>query len=221
MAIIAKNTQKPRELIVAGMHQARCVKMVELGTCTENVKGDIKQLEKVNLSWELPLLTKVFDESKGPQPLMISKEFTISMGTKANLRKALESWRGKAFSDKEAEAFDIVKLLGQPCLLNVTHKPSVKDPSNVYEEISAITPPMTGMTVPPQVNPSIELSYDKWNQTEFDKLPDFIKKKMMTTPEYQALKNPQSVTFTDQQGQPLVDDLPADFYTDTEPEPLF
>lgn len=219
MSIIAKNTSQPRELIPTGMYQARCVKLIEIGTCTENVMGSIKQLAKVNFSWEIPSLTKVFDEAKGPQPLMLSKEFTVSMGTKANLRKALESWRGKPFTDEEASGFDITVLLGKPCLLNVTHKPSAKDPSNVYEEISAITPPMAGMTILPQVNPSIELSYDKWDEKLFEALPDFIKTKMRATPEYQAMKNPIA-PLIDDKGQPVVSDLPWDV-TPVETEPLF
>lgn len=197
MAIIAKNTSQPRELIPTGMYQARCVKMIEIGTCTENVMGETKQLQKVNFSWELPTMTKVFDKNIGAEPLLLSKEFTISMGTKANLRKALESWRGKPFTDEEAKSFDITKLLGQPCLLNITHKPSSKDPSNIFEDINAITPPMKGMEILPQVNPSTELSYDKWDEKLFEALPGFLKTKMKATPEYQAMRTPVA---------PMVDD---------------
>lgn len=200
MAIIAKNTSQPRELIPTGMYAARCVKIVEIGTCQEFIMGETKMLQKVNFSWELPTLTKVFEEAKGAQPLMLSKEFTISMGTKSNLRKALESWRGAPFTEEQAKAFDITKLLGQPCLLNVTHKPSAKDPSNVFEEISAITPPMQGMTILPQVNPSTELSYDKWDEKLFEALPEFIKKKMMLTPEYQAMRNSKQIRLSMKKG---------------------
>lgn len=223
MAIIAKNTAQTRELIETGLHVARCFKMIELGTCTENVMGQIKQLQKVNLTWELPLLTKVFDEAKGPQPLVISKEYTVSMGEKANLRKALESWRGKPFTEEQAKSFDITILLGQPCMLNITHKPSKADASKIYEEISAITPPMKGLTIPAQVNPSVELSYDKWNEKMFEELPQFIKDKMVTTPEYLQMRNPNKDKFVGEDGQPLAQDLPSEFYQD-EPEssePLF
>jgi hypothetical protein len=47
---------------------------------------------------------------------VISKEFTLSMHEKSTLRQFLESWRGKAFTEKEALSFDVTALIGKPCL---------------------------------------------------------------------------------------------------------
>lgn len=220
MAIVAKNTSQTRELTEAGNHLAYCIKMIEIGTCNENVMGTEKQLHKVNLTWELPLVTKIFDEAKGPHPLVVSKEFTLSMGDKANLRKMLESWRGSPFTEEQAKNFDITVLLGKPCMVNVTHKPSKKDPSIKYDEISAVTPVPKGMTMPKQVNPSQELSYDKWDEKLFEALPDFIKGKMIQTPEYKQMRNPEQDKFVDEGGQP-VSDLPWDLAAEETETPLF
>lgn len=218
MSIVAKNTSTVRELTEAGLHVARCIKMVQLGTQTETIKGQTKQMHKVNLTWELPLLTKVFDEAKGPQPLSISKEFTLSMAPKSNLRKTLESWRGKPFTDEEANSFDITKLLGVACMLNIYHKPKVSDPSVKYDDISSITQVAKGMTCPPQVNPSTELSFDNWDEKLFESLPDFLKDKIKASPEYKAMKTPEQA-FIDDKGQP-VSDLPWDNVDDSEAPPF-
>ena len=187
MAITATNNSIVKELIEPGLHLARCYRMVQIGTVPENILGQTKQLQKVRIGWEMPNLTKVFDPAKGEQPIVIEKEFTLSMAEKANLRAMLTSWRGKAFSEEEAKAFDITKLIGVPCMLNITHKASKSDPSRKFDEISSVVPVMRGMTCPPQVNPTFILSYDDWDEAKFETLPDFIKDKMKLSIEYQAL----------------------------------
>jgi hypothetical protein len=207
MSIVAKNSGFTRELVPAGNYIARCYKMIEIGTVAEIVMGQTKTLHKVRVGWELPTETKVFDQAKGAQPLVIDQEYTLSMHEKSNLRKMLESWRGKAFTEKEAESFDITKLLGAPCMLNIIHKQSKT--GNSYEQIAGVTAVVKGFAVPPQVNKNFVLSYDAWNQELFDTLPDFIKQKMMSSLEYAAMKNPHAKTFTDANDitEPI-DDLP-------------
>jgi hypothetical protein len=194
MAILATSNGTQREPIPAGNYIARCYSMIEVGTVTEIVMGQPKIQKKVRIGWELPTEKKVFKEENGEQPLVISKEFTLSMHEKSNLRLTLKSWRGKDFSEEEARAFDITKLLGVPCMLNVIHKPSKKDPSRVYEEISGITPIPKGVTVPAQITKTLRLEYDSWNQEVFNSLPDFIKLKMQGSAEYAAMSQPHSRT---------------------------
>lgn len=187
MAITATSNSSPRELTEAGLHIARCYRMVQIGTVSEMIMGTKKILQKVRIGWELPMLTKVFDEAKGPQPLVIEKEYTLSMAEKANLRAMLTSWRGKPFSEEEAKAFDITKLIGVACMLNITHKASKSDASKLYDEISSVVPVVKGMACPPQVNKTFVLSYDEWDEAKFESLPDFIKDKMKTSLEYVAV----------------------------------
>ena len=53
-------------------------------------------------------------------PLTVSRTFTVSLHEKANLRKFLSAWRGRDFTTEEAKAFDVSKLLGAYCMVNVT-----------------------------------------------------------------------------------------------------
>lgn len=208
MAIVATNTGGTSfEPVPAGTYAARCFSMIHIGTVKENVMGTEKLLNKVRVSWELPTEQKVFKEEYGSQPYVVSKEFTLSMHEKATLRKFMESWRGKGYTDEEAQSVDITKMLGVPCMLSIVHKKSEKS-GNTYAEISAVTSVPRGMTVPPQINSTLEFNYDNFNSTLFECLPDYLKDKMRQTPEYQKAVNPNhSDLNTTQQTMPD-DDLP-------------
>lgn len=190
MAILATTSSTQRELIPAGTYVARCYQMIEIGTVSEQFPGqEPKPTRKVRIGWELPTERRIFNEEKGEQPFVISKEFTLSTHEKSNLRKSLESWRGKGFSDEEAQGFDVTKLLGKSCMLNVIHRQS-KDGQKQYAEIAGIMPVPKGLVIPPQENKTIYLSYDNFDYSIFENLPDFIKDKMKGSLEYASLQQP-------------------------------
>jgi hypothetical protein len=191
MAINATSSATVRELIPAGNYVARCYQMIEIGTVAEIVMGKSSTLHKVRIGWELPEELRVFDDKKGEQPLVISTESTLSMHEKSNLRKELKSWRGKDFTEEEAKCFDITKLLGVPCMLNIIHKPGVSDPSKIYERIAGITPLPKTLKAPAAILPIFCLSYDNFDFDLFEKLPDFIKIKMRASLEFAALTQPK------------------------------
>lgn len=188
MAINATNESKPRELIPAGNYVARCYQMIHIGTVTEIINGDTKTLNKVRIGWELPTETRVFKEENGQQPFVMSKEFTLSMNEKSNLRKVIESWRGKALTEEQARSFDITVLLGKECMLNIIHKVSTKS-GKTYEEISGVTPMPKGFVCPPQVNPTVKWEYDNPDWNFYETLPGFLKEKIQTSVEYKQLAN--------------------------------
>lgn len=171
------------EPIAAGTYAARCYSMVHIGTITEAYMGQPKKQNKVRLTWELPTELKEFKEGEGEKPYMVSKDYALSMYEKANLRKHLESWRGKKFTEDEAKSFDVTKLLGKECLLSIIHKPS-KDGSKVYAEIASISTLPKGMTCPPQINPTFEFSWENFDREKFNLLPEWLREKMKNSLEY-------------------------------------
>lgn len=187
MPIIAENKPSNYAIIPAGNHLARCYGMVQIGTVKEEsgiYAG--KESHKVRISWETP--HECHDFGKGMQPFAIHKEFTLSMNEKSTLRKMLESWRGKAFSEDEAKSFDITKLMGKSCMLNIIHKTSAS--GNTYSDISSIATLPKGLECPAQVNATVELSFDNWDQYTFDSMPDFLKDKIRSSKEYSAMTAP-------------------------------
>lgn len=205
MAIIAENKGTDYVLIPAGNHIARCYAMIEIGTIKEEsglYAG--KEMHKVRITWETP--HECHDFGKGMQPFSVSKEFTLSMNEKATLRKMLEGWRGKPFTEDEATKFDITKLLGVACMINVIHKTSGK--GGQYADISSIATLPKGLVAPDQINETFELSFDKWNQNLFDGLPDFIKNKIKTSKEYATLTMPGHTETPQSSPESDSDDLP-------------
>jgi len=189
MAIIAsaKGSSTPREPIPAGAYAARCYSIVDLGTREEVIQGNAKVIHKIRITFELPTERRVFSEEKGEQPCVISKEFNLVLSEKSTLRAFLRSWRGKDFTEAEAAAFDVAKLIGAPCLLNIIHVAGKANPSRMYDEISSVSPLPKGMVCPPQENPSFEFSFDGYSQEVFDSLPNFLKEKVAGSYEFRDL----------------------------------
>ncbi len=178
--------------VPGGTYVARCIAMHHIGTVPENIMGKEKKLNKVRITWELPDELKEFKEGEGEKPYVISKEFTLSMNEKANLRKFLEGWRSKGFTELEAKSFDITKLLEVPAMITVVHKTSKS--GRVYADVASVSKLPKNMKCPPQVNPTFELNYDDhWSEEAFNKLPDFLKDKMRTSDEYKAIHHPENM----------------------------
>lgn len=205
MSIYAEDSGFTRELIPPGNYVARCYQMIQIGT----VQGQFGLRKMVRIGWELPEELRVFDPAKGAQPLVIANEYGLSMNSKANLRQMLASWRGKDFTAAEAKKFDITKLIGVSCMLNIIHAPGVADPTKTYQRISSVSTIPKSMKAPAAILPVQVLSFDKWDQALYDSLPEFLRNKIALSAEYQALKNPTVLTHEPSAPEPVYeDDLP-------------
>jgi hypothetical protein len=164
------------ELCPAGVTVARCYRIIDLGTQTWDFKGKQKSGRKVIINWETAEL-----DSEG-RPLMVGNKYTVSLHEKAVLRKDLQAWRGRAFTEAELGGFDITKLLGAPCMLNIIHSDDGK-----YANISSLMPVPKGMAVPPAHNKAVIFSLSDFDQEVFDSLSDGLKNTIKQSPEYQAI----------------------------------
>lgn len=176
-----KAIRSPRILAPEGVHIARVVNIIYLGT----IKGSFGDAFKVRISFELPNETHVFKEGEKALPFMVSKETTLSMGKKSNLRPLVEGVIGTSLDDEEAYAFDIDQLLNMTCQLHIVHEESE---NGKYVQIKSASPLLKGVTCPPPVNSLQILSYEKWDQAYFDALPQYLREKMEKTPEYNDMK---------------------------------
>jgi hypothetical protein len=169
-----------------GNHLARCIRVIDLGTQTDAYNGKPKKHHRLMIGWELPEEKAVFDEERGEEPFLVSKEYTLSLDERANLLHDLESWRGKGFSEAELDAFDISQLLEVVCMVNVIHRVSAK--KRKYASVNGITRVPKGMKdlVPGQVLPSIKYSIEDRRDGAFEVLPEFIQEKIMASEEWEA-----------------------------------
>ena len=131
MAIIAKSSGGNFNPAPAGAWSSVCCDVVDLGILKVSYGGKEKEQHKVRLSWQIE------EEMQDGKPFLVSKRYTLSLHEKAALRKDLESWRGRAFTDEELKGFDLEVLIGVPCMLSVVQ---VKSPTtgDTYANIAAI-----------------------------------------------------------------------------------
>ena len=126
-------------------------------------------------------------------PLQISKRYTLSLNEKAALRKDLAAWRGKDFTAEELKGFDIAKLLGAYCMLNVVHEQSM-DGQKTYANVASITPLPSALNKnkPKSSTPLVQFDLDSFEQAGYDALPAFLQKAIAESVEYRALQKPVS-----------------------------
>ena len=78
------------------------------------------------------------------KPFLIKKDYRASLHEKAGLRKDLEAWRGRPFTNVELQGFDLENVVGAPCMLNVIHKQGSK--GGTFSNIAGIMPLAKGFT---------------------------------------------------------------------------
>ncbi len=142
MPTVKADSGKSIEPVPAGVHQAVCYGVIDLGT-QDPGNPQYRAARKVMICWELPHET--ISTEDGPKPRIISSEYTMSIGKKATLRGILESWRGRPFTNEELGGFDLKNIIGANCLLNIVHKPGKADPSRIYARIQGVMPLTKGM----------------------------------------------------------------------------
>jgi hypothetical protein len=140
MGIFAETKVYPKA--PEGVHRAVCYAIYDIGT---QEGGNFGPKRQVVFQWELS------DEPmEDGRPFAVSETYSLSMNEKANLRKKLEAWRGKSFTDKEAREFDVSSMLGKPCQIQIAHKESSK--GGVFANVTAIMALPKGMSRPEKVH---------------------------------------------------------------------
>src|SRR5579863_4111692 len=140
-----------------GTHVARCIKIIDIGTQTGEYQGKVLERNQIIVMFELP--TTLMDDGN---PFVASKFYTNSLNEKANLRHDLEQWRGRAFSKEELGSFDLMNILGKPCMVSIIEKPEVKG-----TKVGSVMSIPKGFQVPEQVNPSFSFWLDEYSEEKY------------------------------------------------------
>lgn len=149
-----------------------------MGTHTTTFKDQSKDQRKIRLTWEI-CGTETSAEDK--RPLTISQLYTWDMGEKSNLYKLIKPWLGK----NPDRSMDLEELFKVPGMASIVHSQSGE---KTYANVSGILPVMKGTVVPPRVNKPMVFDMDdsRTTVTDFLALPDYMKKKIMESPEGKA-----------------------------------
>jgi hypothetical protein len=208
--IIAKqspNTGGDFKLPPAGSFLARLYRIIDIGTQTTEWMGKKKMQRKIIAMFELhgedndgqPLQTA---EGK---PLIVSKRYTLSLDEKATLRKDLEAWRGKAFTQEELDGFNLEVLLGKCCMVSVTHSTyDGKEYANIAG-ISQVPAALKKLGEPVGVNELMIFTLDPFDQDKFSKLSEGMQGVIKKSAEYRNTFEP---------GAPPVSSPPSELIDD-------
>jgi len=120
-----------------GVHSAVCVDVIDLG----EQQTDWGPKRMIEIRWQLGEI-----DPKSNRPYLTTKRYTASLGTAkkpSKLREHLRTWRGRDFTVEELAEFDIEKVIGANCQLQILHKP--KDGGGSWATVEAILPLAKGM----------------------------------------------------------------------------
>jgi hypothetical protein len=122
-----------------GQFAMLCVDVVDMGISVEQFADKEPR--------EVPKVALVFasgerqerDDGKPPFLTVVTTEMTLSASEKANLRKFLESWRGRSYTPEQVAAgLPVSKLYGQSALITLEHVTTKKN--RQFAKIRSISP---------------------------------------------------------------------------------
>jgi hypothetical protein len=201
-----------------GMHLAMCYRIIDLGTQKTEYMGQVKHQPKVLFQFEVhgeddagqPLTT-----SSG-EPLSVAKNFTLSLSEKSNLRKDLQTWRGKEFTEEELKAFDLKNVLGQWCMLSITHRQYNDKTYCNIENINPVPSSIRKAGLPDGHNEPKLFSIREADMDLFEKFSDYIKDKIKASPEWESWSGVAPSANLNQEAAPSAKD-PMDNFEDDIP----
>jgi hypothetical protein len=146
---------------------------------------------KLRIGWELfgededgnPL---TIDVDGKEMPMTISKSYTVSLHEKAGLRKDLAAWRGRDFTEEEAKAFDVSKLLDAYCMVNCTQSEAN---GKTYTNVAGLTPLPGALrnAKPAPVHKMVVFDLDKPDMAVFDTFHEKLQEAIKKSPEWAQL----------------------------------
>lgn len=185
--------------VPAGAYIGRCYSVIDLGTQLSSGQYGEKMQHKIQLRWELfgedeqgnPLTINV--EGK-EMPLTISKSYTVSLHEKSGLRRDLAAWRGRDFTDEEAKGFDVSKLVGAYCMVNVT---TSETNGKTYSNVAGLTPLPGALknAKPAPVHGNVLFNLDEPDMAVFGSFHEKLQEAIRRSPEWAALQPKSSSGF--------------------------
>lgn len=190
MSLIVRESSEGSFIPVpAGMHLARCYRVVDLGTQKTEYQGQVKHLPKILVQFEIhseddkgqPLVT-----NKG-EPMSISKKFTLSLAEKSTLRKDLSTWRSREFTPEELRGFELKNILGVWAMLSVVK--STGNNNKEYSNIASINPVPLSIKkagLPEGFNDVAIFSISEADMELFETFSKGIKEQIQASPEWNS-----------------------------------
>ena len=121
------------------------------------------------------------------KPRQLSKEFAISSSSKSNLRKFIESWNGKSYTDDDFMELDLFDQIGKSCQINV-----VLNDTKEYANIDNLMPLPRGVPAFTTETAPVRWDMSAWDDEVFKTLPEWIQDKIKKSTEYATDHAPET-----------------------------
>lgn len=179
-----KDRAKPKTPPVEpGVYMAICIGCVDLG---EQYNETFKNRSNKCL-YIFELIGETIEVDGEMKPRQLSKEFAISSSSKSNLRKFIESWNGKSYTDDDFMELDLFDQIGKSCQINV-----VLNDTKEYANIDNLMPLPRGMAPFTTETPSVRWDMSAWDDEVFKTLPEWIQDKIKKSTEYATDHAPET-----------------------------
>ena len=170
---IVKGGESNFKALEGGTYLGICSAMISLGLQEQDYQGETRKTKRIMFVFTLPGETYEYEGETRCRTLM--KEYTASIAPKAALKKDLESWRGRAFTDQELEAFELVNVLGKPVMLSLIAE---EKNGKSYNKINGLAKIAKGMTVPEGIDTYLFSAAEPETYENWEKVPEWIQSKI-------------------------------------------
>ena len=166
MSLFAKETMERIPPLDEGVYESVCTGLIDLGR--QYSKQYDRTNDTVRLVWDVLGETVKYGEKEMPR--QVFSDLTVSLDEKSNLRKLLQSWRGRAFTPEELKGFDLRNVLGVGCQVQIIHK---TNDNGTYGKVNTVIPLPKGKKAPQLATTIFDMS-DESTYPVFETLPHYL-----------------------------------------------
>lgn len=172
MSMIAKSEGNSNiKRLEDGVYTAISSMLIDMGIQKSEKYG--KSSRKFIIVWNIE---NEFVEVNGEKlPRVMSKEYTMSLGEKSNLRKDLQAWRGKQFTPEELDGFNLYNILNKGCQLQILNTESN---GKTYTNIVSIMALPKGMQVNTLDKTVVFDTYDEATWNSYAEIPNWMQERI-------------------------------------------
>lgn len=162
----------------ADVHNGVCIGVYDIGT----------HVGAYGAKRSVKILFEIDAQRNDGKNFVVSRDYGFTISKKSKLREMIEAWRGKPFTEaEESEGFDLAKLLGQSCAVQIIHKQVGAD---TYANIGGITKLMKGMQPMKPTYPLCSYFFDDHGKNIPAGTPDWVAKKIKESQEWSGKVEP-------------------------------
>ena len=172
MSLIAKSEGNSNiKRLDDGVYTAISSMIIDLGIQRSERYG--KSSRKFIIVWNI---LNEYVEVNGEQlPRVMSKEYTMSLGEKSNLRKDLQAWRGKQFTPEELEGFNLLNILNKGCQLQILN---TENNGKTYTNIVSIMALPKGTEITKLEKTVVFDTYDEKTWNSYTEIPKWMQERI-------------------------------------------